>query len=184
MRALCTAAGDMSHSPAMSELGSSEEITQAGALQGRMWEKQKDAEQALGIVTLFSFCHGQKRYMMNMAMAPGRSSNRDSSATSGQALHLVVCGALLPKRKACPMVAHYALLLRTHSKHKTRPSSFRSPGAVCFRHAYLAEAIEHLLASSRHHADLLFPHIAQQDVEVLQILLSVAAPVALQALLN
>ncbi len=70
----------------MSDLGSSEEITQAGALQGRMWEKQKDAEQALGIVTLLSFCHGQKRYMMNTAMAPGRSSNRDSSATSGQAL--------------------------------------------------------------------------------------------------
>jgi len=43
MRALCTAAGDMSHSPTTSELGSSEETTRAGALYSRMWEKQKDA---------------------------------------------------------------------------------------------------------------------------------------------
>ena len=61
MRALCTEAGDMSHSHTSSELGSSEETAQADALQSRMWEKQEGLCM-LGTVTLLPLCHGQKAF--------------------------------------------------------------------------------------------------------------------------
>ena len=46
----------------------------------------------------------------------------------------------------------------------------------CTDLADLAEAVEHLLAGSRHDADFLLLIVAQQDMEVLHILLCVAAP--------
>ena len=47
------------------------------------------------------------------------------------------------------------------------------PGALL----YLGKAVKHLLTCRGHHADLLLLTVAQQDVKVLQIFLTVAAPV-------